>query len=685
MLVEKEGEERRIGRGGGRAGDGLALAVIALAALLCEIFLFNYKHWESCLYEPVENVTCSLQGLDTVEGRYVIGGEEAVIEFSDIPGQAAYLSLVLEDGQQAEIGVAAMDEANASYLQAPARTVRGDVERSQYLRLHFGDDVQRLRVVIRGLQGSSIARDAIKINAVVPLFFSWQRYLLLTAGLCCLYLLRPGSSCYGARTDLTQRRQWLITTACIALQLLFFHRMLQWNTGALAWPEYMEHHQQYYRLTEALLEGRVDLGEAVSLQGLANPYDPAARAAAGLGYGDYKWDHAYYNGYYYVYFGIVPVLFFYLPCYVLTGRHLPHVDCIFLLGALLMMGIAFLLWQMIRSWFPRTPYVLYLLLTVTMGAASCLGYAVYKPDLYLVPIVAGIVCGVWGLAFWISAQRQGEYGAWQLGAGSLCLGLIAGCRPQLLLVLAAGPVLFGRAVFRERKLFTRKSLTQTLALCLPLAAVAAGIMWYNAARFGSVWDFGASYNLTTNDMTHRGWVWGRCGLGIFSYLLQPPRIGGTFPFLQDFRVETAYQGLTLSEMMVGGVLWLFPVLCFGFYGMAKKEYFEDRRCYYLVWLFQLLTVALAVTDTQLAGLLTRYFGDFVWIGMIAGIFVILAQYDWLERGGRDCRFLQRLVAAVCAVTLLAAFLRIFAHSEDAIRSANPALYYQVQSLIAFWM
>jgi hypothetical protein len=381
----------------------------------------------------------------------------------------------------------------------------------------------------------------------------------------------------------------------------------------------------------------------------------------------------------------VPVLFFYLPCYVLTGRHLPHVDCIFLLGALLMMGIAFLLWQMIRSWFPRTPYVLYLLLTVTMGAASCLGYAVYKPDLYLVPIVAGIVCGVWGLAFWISAQRQGEYGAWQLGAGSLCLGLIAGCRPQLLLVLAAGPVLFGRAVFRERKLFTRKSLTQTLALCLPLAAVAAGIMWYNAARFGSVWDFGASYNLTTNDMTHRGWVWGRCGLGIFSYLLQPPRIGGTFPFLQDFRVETAYQGLTLSEMMVGGVLWLFPVLCFGFYGMAKKEYFEDRRCYYLVWLFQLLTVALAVTDTQLAGLLTRYFGDFVWIGMIAGIFVILAQYDWLERGGRDCRFLQRLVAAVCAVTLLAAFLRIFAHSEDAIRSANPALYYQVQSLIAFWM
>lgn len=653
--------------------------------LLCEVFLFNYKHWESLLYTPVENATRSLYGLDVLEDCYVISGEEAVIEFSGIRGPAAFLSFSPEAGQQAILSVAAVDEANAVWLWAPSRTVRGDVGPSQHLRLHFGKDVRALRVVIQGLQGARIARDAIKINAVVPLFFSWRRVLLLTAGLYGLWLLRPGSRCYELRTDLTRGRQLLFVAACIVLQLLFFHRMLQWNTQALAWPEYMEHQQQYYRLTEALLEGRVDLGGEPALLGVENPYDPAARAAAGLGYGDFKWDHAYYGGRYYVYFGIVPVLLFYLPFYVYTGRHLPHVDCVFLLGGLLLAGTAFLLWQIVRRWFPRTPYILYLLLTVTMGAASCLGYAVYKPDFYLVPIMAGIVCGVWGLGFWTGAGGQGEPGAWQLGAGSLCLGLIAGCRPQLLLTLAAGPVLLGRAVFRDRKLFTGKSLGKTLALCLPLAAAAAGIMWYNAVRFGSVWDFGASYNLTTNDMTRRGWVWGRCALGIFSYLLQPPRISAVFPFLEDFRVETVYQGLTLSEMMVGGVLWLFPVLCFGFYGMAERKLFEDRGCRCLVWIFQWMMVALAVTDAQMAGLLTRYFGDFVWVGMIASAMVILACYDRLERGGQNCRGLQRLVAAACIVTLLSAFLRIFAHSEDAIQNANPALYYQVQSLIAFWM
>ncbi|MCM1117912.1 MAG: hypothetical protein NC543_00910 [bacterium] len=673
MVVEKERSGRAC-----RARDKAAIAVICLAVLLCELFVMNYKHWESLLYRPVEGAV----------RHYEVCGEEAVVEFSEIHEPVTYLAFRLEPEQQAEITVAAVDEANSAYLYAPSRVVRGDVPRSQYLRLHFSGDVYQLKVMIRGMRGEAIREgglNTVVLNATVPLFFSWQRYLILTAGICCLYLLRPSSRCYEVWTDLTKRRQWIFTAVCIAIQLLFLGRMLRWNTGALAWPDYMEHHQQYYRLAESLLEGRTDVGEAPALQALDNPYDPSARAAAGIGYENFKWDHAYYNGRYYVYFGIVPVLMFYLPYYALTGVHLPHMHVIFILGGLLMAGCAYLLWQMIRRWFPHTPYILYLLLTVTMGAASCLGYAVYKPDLYLVPVLSGIVCGVWGLAFWISAVREDGYCAWRLGAGSLCIALIAGCRPQMLLILAMAPVLFGRAILRERRLFSRRGMAQTLALCLPFGVVAAGIMWYNGLRFGAVWDFGASYNLTTNDMTHRGWVWGRCGLGIFSYLLQPPRIGGVFPFLQDFRVETVYQGLTLSEMMVGGALWLFPVLCFGLWGLRKREIFVEQCCYRLVWVSQLAMVALAVVDAQMAGLLTRYFGDFVWMGMIGSVLVILSWQDMRVRTGGSSRILRGLVVAACCATLTFAFLRIFAHSEDSIQSANPALFYQVRSLIAFWM
>lgn len=686
MLVEKKKTDQ-LKQQRNRMGRLKMPVVLCLLVLLGEIFILNYKHWESCLYEPVEYAACNLYGLLEVNGRYEITAEEAVIEFSGLHEQVRYLSFCLEpeQEQQAEIVVAAVDEANASYLWAPARIIRGDVPQSQYLKLHFSGDVQKLKVIIRGLQGSSISRDAVRLNAKVPLFFSWQRWLLLTAGILWLYLLCPRSACYRMNTDLTKHRQWLLTVACLMIQLLFFHRMLQWNTGALAWPEYMEHHQQYYRLTEALLEGHRDIGEAPKLQDIANPYDPSARAAAGLYTGDFKWDHAYYDGHYYVYFGIMPVLLLYLPYYVLTGSHLPNAAAVFCLGALLLVGIAYLLWQMIRRWFPQTPYVLYLLLVTVMGAASGLGYAIYKPDLYLVPILMAAACGVWGLAFWISAYREGRLSAYRLGAGSLCIALIAGCRPQQLLVMAMGIVLFWKAVFRERKLFTWKERKQTLALCLPFVIVAAGLMWYNAVRFGSPFDFGANYNLTTNDMTHRGWVWGRCGLGIFSYLLQPPQIGSIFPFLKDFRVETTYQGLTLSEMMIGGVLWLFPILCFGIYGLGKRKRFPDHSCYALVWVSQLTALLLVVVDTQMAGLLTRYFGDFVWIAMVGSVLTLLACLNWQRQQQKDCKVLLRMVVLACCLTLLFVFLRIFAHSEDSIRYANPALYYRVQYLISFWM
>ena len=37
---------------------------------------------------------------------------------------------------------------------------------------------------------------------------------------------------------------------------------------------------------------------------------------------DYLWDTAYYNGKFYVYFGILPLLIFFLPYYAITKKYL---------------------------------------------------------------------------------------------------------------------------------------------------------------------------------------------------------------------------------------------------------------------------------------------------------------------------------------------------------------------------
>ena len=65
-------------------------------------------------------------------------------------------------------------------------------------------------------------------------------------------------------------------------------------------------------------------------------------------------------------------------------------------------------------------------------------------------------------------------------------------------------------------------------------AVGAIVFWYNQARFGSGFEFGATYSLTTNDMNHRGFNFSRVFRGLYSFLLQPPVIHSTFPFLESW-------------------------------------------------------------------------------------------------------------------------------------------------------
>ena len=210
-------------------------------------------------------------------------------------------------------------------------------------------------------------------------------------------------------------------------------------------------------------------------------------------------------------------------------------------------------------------------------------------------------------------------------------------------------------------------------------------MWYNYARFESPFDFGANYNLTSNDMTHRGFVPGRIGLGIFTYFFQPVKFDAVFPFIHDFACATSYQGLTLSEKLMGGAFMLYPLLAAGLYGMFSKHTFSgDKRAYQLVCASIIMALVVAVLDAQMAGLLTRYFTDYVWMMMIASSITIFAVYKKKSGDELNIRRTRAVVLALSYVTLAFALLSIPAHSENAIVNSNAYIYYKIQHLIAFW-
>lgn len=109
-------------------------------------------------------------------------------------------------------------------------------------------------------------------------------------------------------------------------------------------------------------------------------------------------------------------------------------------------------------------------------------------------------------------------------------------------------------------LLTKDGRMQFACLIVPFVVVAAGLMAYNYARFGSFTDFGANYNLTMNDMTQRGMQFARIMPAFFAYFLQPPNVTGVFPFVQPVVFATTYLGQTIKEVTFGGVFATMPIL-----------------------------------------------------------------------------------------------------------------------------
>ena len=143
-----------------------------------------------------------------------------------------------------------------------------------------------------------------------------------------------------------------------------------------------------------------------------------------------------------------------------------------------------------------------------------------------------------------------------------------------------------------------------------MIAIATLLMVYNYVRFGSVFDFGANYNLTFNDMRNRGFVLDRLPLGIWAYLFAPLKWTLDFPFAEANFFTTQYLGVTISEATYGGLFAvnLFVWIILVFILFRKKIGNHTLRA--LVFLSAVAGVIIICADTEMSGILMRYFSDF---------------------------------------------------------------------------
>lgn len=417
-----------------------------------------------------------------------------------------------------------------------------------------------------------------------------------------LFLIRPGSVFHKTEAiRLTGKRKlFLVLLLAGIIALLGFLMTLSpyWN------GEIPEHRNQYEVITEAFLEGRLDFGYEVDprLPELENPYDKTQWKALGI---DVHFDHAFYQGKYYMYFGVVPVFLAFLPYRLITGHALVSWQATLLFTAGFVIGLACLLYRLMKRFFPKISWAAFLSLLTAFALAGSLYEAMF-PALYHTPVACGMMLAVWSLYCYVKAFCRDPSGDFSLGPaalGALLGALIFGCRPTLAMVNLMVIPLAVRFL-RGRKLTARTAL-RLVAAAVPYALVAAALMWYNAARFQNPFEFGQSYQMTVVDQTSYSSMFTLENLvkipaGLFNALFVVSPVDTVFPFLRPGNGAFAVCPLLL--------------LCFAFLFRQPRTELKEKQLFGLsvtAVLASLLIIALQIAWSP--WLLDRYQSDYVYL------------------------------------------------------------------------
>lgn len=654
----------------------IRVGIIFVIALVLEVFLFNMNFFISSSYESV-NLT-DQSGLDLADPDEVtkdafaqnepvrLTATSNVLEFHNLNKEIHNIHLDFDNSQAAQnltIQISFTDSAHETYFNTteytfgvPEVEVSTFSEESQYLYLQSSGLIQDLRIEIVNEDATyPLILNAIVINDPQPFAFNTLRFFVAFVILLFVYVFRPKSSIYRCKIKEHPRFSRACIVAATAFEvfvltayLLFGSNQVgiataQYNSGS--WDGHSivntyevggENAQQYAELAKAMAHGQLYLEEEPPqwLQDMENPYDKGARDELQKQTGEaYLFDVAYYDGHYYVYFGVLPVLLFYLPFYLITGTSFPTAIGVLIACIAFILGITALMDRFARYHFKRVSLGLFLLLQIPLVGCSGMLYLAKFPTFYSLPIALALALTVWGLYCWLHGRSSQKAQVWYL-VGSLCMALVVACRPQFIVFSLLAFPLFWRKFITEKHLFTPKGVREFICLLAPYFVVAVGIMLYNRARFGSFFDFGANYNLTVNDMTQRGTNPGRFLPALFAYFLQTPTTTGVFPWIQPTTFDTTYLGQTIKEVTFGGILVCLPILwILAFAKPILKYRFKVRSTNTIagVVITMLISgVVVACMDAQMAGILQRYTADYTTLFLIPAVLLAFVANDALS-------------------------------------------------------
>lgn len=686
------------------------LIMLFFVAVLLDVLVFNIRFFQSSSYEEIPfgaSHTLSVEGgIVNEDGTIMLDEDSAAIKLhvGKIDGHLENVRIDVEGIDKAtsydyynEIGVydvkvSVQDEALHEKMNDNGETqlengiydltekkVLHSVPDSQYIWLETFGKTSDIEILITPQPDDtrSLKINDLTFNATKPFKLSPYRISVSFFILSIIYIFLFEKSIWNE--DCITYKRWKvilpIIVLCLSAVFIFTWDSLNMMLKDPAFDEYAT-------LARALAGKNVSLGNASNIVKELEGSTVFWR----MGSNEVMFDHAMYNGKYYVYFGILPCLIFFLPYYLVTGKDMINSVPVAILCLTIVSELYILMGMIIRRYYRKTPYAARWLMTLAMICGMYLPLYMSIPDHYMIAIASGVALTLAGGMCWMHAwKNDGKVMIRFLALGACLFAAVSLCRPTLLLM---GIAWFMVMIYLKRaeiaKLKKSEFIKSMFAIAIPYAAFASICMYYNYIRFDSPFDFGADKNMTTIPFTSGSpYLPYMIARTLYEYLFSIPKYTSGFPFIiyEDWKQLFESASALAVIKPTGGIFITSPVLWCMLLCIAYRKRIHEKKLSVLM----LATLATGMFLMIYAVVFTgnaadRYMMEFSFILFICAFTGIMEFYaDAKEKlPEKTLNMIMSVVICLLLISVFYGILQLFTGKTGyGMKFGNPDLYYSI--------
>lgn len=540
------------------------LFIILLIVLILEITLFNINSYRVLSDSLKKEYTQDdFEYVETLDGS-------TYIEIENIDTEIKTVKLELDTFESVDYEVLYTDTTSSNFKELPSKKYINDYENSKYIPTYFSGESKSIGIKVFS---DFINIEKVTINAKIPFNFNIVRIIVVYGIISFIYFLKTQEI-----FKISYSRKNIFQAITLLFVLFVFILIIYFISEYSRNPS--EEYDFYSKdFVHALSKGQVHLETepGKKLMELDNPYDDGERVQKGLTRGnDFLWDVAYYEGKYYVYFGILPAILM-LPYHLITGEYVSTALAVLIFSIITAISLKELIENVFNRFFKEVPFKFMVFSLIILLFGSQILWLNGIPRFYELSVISALCFAVAGINFMFYAtEENSKYIYLKMFISALLLSLSVACRPtQLLSSIIILPVII--RIFLRNIKEKKEIIKSILAIVIPYLIVGSLLMYYNYIRFGSIFEFGSSYQLTINDMSNLRNRFMTIGMGIVCSLFSIPIFLPNFPFMCYHNNLLTFYGYYYIENVMGGLFAMVPIclFIFGIYKVWKRT--EKKR------------------------------------------------------------------------------------------------------------